>query len=66
MELTFILHQGIRSILIDKDRNPKWDPIKLESIPQDIVYSYFSPLEADEGNELELPGRQKLRSVARL
>ncbi|MCO5595008.1 hypothetical protein L7F22_049045 [Adiantum nelumboides] len=54
-KLSTDLYEGIRSILIDKDRNPKWSPLSLELTSSEIVNHYFSPLKADEGQELQLP-----------
>lgn len=36
------LYEGIRALLIDKDKTPRWNPDKLESVTDDMVSSYFS------------------------
>lgn len=41
-------HEGCRAILIDKDRNPKWNPATLEEVSDEIVEKYFSPLPHNE------------------
>jgi len=33
--------EGVRSILVDKDRNPKWDPATLPEVSDDAVAEYF-------------------------
>lgn len=43
--------EGIRALLIDKDKAPKWQPARLEDITDDMVDRYFEGL-GDE--ELEL------------
>lgn len=44
---------GVRACLVDKDRNPKWDPPQLESISAADISCYFEPLPSNE--ELNLP-----------
>ncbi len=34
-------HEGIRAQIIDKDRQPKWQPSCLEDVGEDLVDSYF-------------------------
>jgi enoyl-CoA hydratase len=41
------LVEGIRALLIDKDRNPKWSPSALASCSQDLVEAYFAPADPD-------------------
>lgn len=35
------------SVLIDKDRNPKWKPAKISEVTDKIVDSYFAPVERE-------------------
>lgn len=35
--------EGVRAAIIDKDRNPKWSPARLEDVTPDIVEKYFTP-----------------------
>ncbi|HHU10060.1 MAG TPA: enoyl-CoA hydratase/isomerase family protein [Intrasporangiaceae bacterium] len=44
--------EGIRAQIIDKDRNPQWQPARLEDVDPDVVAAYFDSL-GDE--ELVLP-----------
>uniref|UniRef100_A0A7S4QIR7 3-hydroxyisobutyryl-CoA hydrolase n=1 Tax=Ditylum brightwellii TaxID=49249 RepID=A0A7S4QIR7_9STRA len=54
-------YEGIRALLVDKDRNPKWNPAMLEEVTDDMVESFFQELgdenelilEEDEGTEGE-------------
>jgi enoyl-CoA hydratase/carnithine racemase len=38
-------YEGIRATLIDKDRNPQWKPSRVEDVTDDMVESYFAPIE---------------------
>jgi enoyl-CoA hydratase len=40
--------EGIRALLVDKDRNPRWSPATLAEVRDDVVESYFAPLEGGE------------------
>lgn len=40
--------EGIRAAVIDKDRNPQWQPARLELVTPDIIARYFMPRGADE------------------
>jgi enoyl-CoA hydratase len=37
-------YEGIRALLVDKDRSPKWQPATLEDISTTDVERYFAPL----------------------
>jgi len=37
-------YEGIRALLVDKDRSPKWQPANLEDISTTDVERYFAPL----------------------
>ncbi len=36
--------EGIRALAIDKDRQPKWNPEKLEMVTSDMVAGFFDPV----------------------
>ncbi|KAK1408898.1 hypothetical protein QVD17_41034 [Tagetes erecta] len=56
--------EGYRALLVDKDKNPKWEPSKLEFVSKRMVDYYFVPL-ADKGwEDLKLPARSNLTSHA--
>ena len=42
------LHEGIRAAVIDKDRNPRWNPARLQDVTDEMVKRYFEPLGAGE------------------
>uniref|UniRef100_A0A1I8BDV4 3-hydroxyisobutyryl-CoA hydrolase n=1 Tax=Meloidogyne hapla TaxID=6305 RepID=A0A1I8BDV4_MELHA len=42
-------HEGCRAILIDKDKNPKWQPSTLKEVSEAKVEYYFSKF--DENKE---------------
>jgi enoyl-CoA hydratase/carnithine racemase len=37
-------YEGIRAALIDKDRQPKWNPSDIREVSEDTVKSYFDSL----------------------
>eukprot|EP00927_Polykrikos_kofoidii_P010776 TRINITY_DN14556_c0_g1_i1.p1 TRINITY_DN14556_c0_g1~~TRINITY_DN14556_c0_g1_i1.p1 ORF type:complete len:392 (-),score=77.72 TRINITY_DN14556_c0_g1_i1:377-1552(-) len=41
-------NEGIRALLIDKDKSPKWSPASVEMVTQDVVDQYFASLGAEE------------------
>lgn len=41
-------YEGIRALLVDKDKKPKWNPDNLSSVTDDIVASYFENLGENE------------------
>ncbi|CAH8362892.1 unnamed protein product, partial [Eruca vesicaria subsp. sativa] len=54
--------EGCRAILIDRDRNPKWDPPRLEEMKDSMVDQYFKRVEEQE--DLKLPKRNNLPASA--
>ncbi|GAA1048664.1 enoyl-CoA hydratase/isomerase family protein [Arthrobacter russicus] len=50
--------EGIRAQVVDKDRNPQWNPATLAEVSAAEVESYFAPLGAsDISGELNLAGK---------
>lgn len=43
------LEEGIRAQVIDKDRNPAWDPATVDAVDPAIVRAAFEPLERELG-----------------
>ncbi|MEW6642739.1 MAG: enoyl-CoA hydratase/isomerase family protein [Pseudomonadota bacterium] len=35
--------EGVRAVIVDKDRNPSWTPPRLEDVTPQIVDAYFAP-----------------------
>ncbi|KAM7508909.1 hypothetical protein LguiA_019362 [Lonicera macranthoides] len=56
--------EGCRAILLDKDRNPKWNPSKLEQISDEMVDCYFSKVDDEEWEDLKLLPRSNLPAHA--
>ncbi|XP_011093455.1 3-hydroxyisobutyryl-CoA hydrolase 1 [Sesamum indicum] len=54
--------EGCRAILLDKDKNPKWEPSKIESVSDEMVDRYFSKVNHDDWEDLKLPQRSNLPS----
>ena len=40
--------EGIRALIIDKDKQPKWRIASLEDVPKDLIDSLLAPLGDDE------------------
>ncbi len=40
--------EGVRAAVIDKDRNPKWSPPRIEDVTPEMVAPYFSEIGDDE------------------
>ena len=40
--------EGVRAVVIDKDRNPRWSPAKIEDVTPEMVAPYFAGIGADE------------------
>ena len=37
-------YEGIRAVLVDKDKTPRWQPGSLDDVSDDMIASYFEPL----------------------
>ncbi|GAA4663959.1 enoyl-CoA hydratase/isomerase family protein [Bartonella pachyuromydis] len=40
-------YEGVRAILIDKDKTPKWQPDKLSNVTDEMIEAYFQPVEKE-------------------
>ena len=40
--------EGVRAAVIDKDRNPRWSPRRIEDVTPEMVAPYFATIGADE------------------
>ena len=40
--------EGVRAAVIDKDRNPRWSPARIEDVTPEMVAPYFAEIGADE------------------
>lgn len=38
-------HEGVRALLVDKDKNPNWQIKSIEDVTQSYVNEYFSPID---------------------
>jgi len=52
------LYEGVRSILVDKDRNPHWQFSTLADVPQQLVTDYLAPLGSSEWTPRENTSRE--------
>ena len=43
--------EGVRALIVDKDKTPRWTPASVEGVSDDAIAEYFKPLE----KELMLP-----------
>ncbi len=51
--------EGVRALLIDKDRKPKWQPLALSGVLDLQVDGFFA---APVGGDLRLPSREEMQS----
>jgi enoyl-CoA hydratase len=45
--------EGVRALLVDKDKSPKWNPPRLEDVTAERVEAFFAPLPPGEDLGLE-------------
>ena len=41
-------YEGVRAAVIDKDRQPRWQPDRLDAVSEAMIDLYFAPLGADD------------------
>lgn len=57
-------YEGVRALLIDKDKTPKWQPECIEKVSQAQVDTFFtSPSSGPLGHLLPLSGRREINSL---
>jgi enoyl-CoA hydratase len=47
--------EGVRALLVDKDKSPKWNPPRLEDISNEQVAAFMAPLSAEDALALTAP-----------
>ncbi|CAL9093082.1 unnamed protein product [Musa textilis] len=52
--------EGCRAILVDKDRNPKWEPSGLDLVDSKVLDQYFAEVDDANWEDLKLPSRRSL------
>lgn len=60
-ELSADFFEGCRALLIDRDRNPKWDPPTLDLVTEEMVDRYFAHIDDPEWEDLKLPERRSAK-----
>ncbi|XP_013635386.1 PREDICTED: 3-hydroxyisobutyryl-CoA hydrolase 1-like [Brassica oleracea var. oleracea] len=56
--------EGCRAVVIDKDRNPKWEPRSLEEMKDNMVERYFERVDEEDGwEDLKLSPRKNLPAL---
>ncbi|KAK1401419.1 3-hydroxyisobutyryl-CoA hydrolase 1 [Heracleum sosnowskyi] len=60
--------EGCRALLLDKDKNPKWQPSRLELVTDEMVDRHFSKADDKDWEDLKLPPRSNLpvHAIAKL
>ncbi|KAL3739093.1 hypothetical protein ACJRO7_020485 [Eucalyptus globulus] len=56
--------EGCRAVILDKDRNPKWEPTRMGLVTDKMVDVYFSKVDDEDWEELKLPPRPNLPASA--
>lgn len=41
-------YEGVRALLIDKDKRPKWSPSRIQDVSEEMISRFFQPLPNDE------------------
>jgi len=52
--------EGVRALIVDKDKAPKWNPARLEEVTPGMVEAFFAPLPAAEELGLQGAGPSRL------
>ncbi len=49
--------EGVRAAVVDKDRNPKWDPENLSDLCEADLNAIFAPMASGKGLQLDFLDR---------
>jgi enoyl-CoA hydratase len=52
--------EGVRALIVDKDKAPRWNPARLEDVTEAIVEDFFKPLPPGEELGLKADGPSKV------
>jgi enoyl-CoA hydratase len=47
--------EGVRALIVDKDRRPKWSPAQLQEVTPELIAAYLAPSASQEELGLEPP-----------
>lgn len=47
-------YEGVRAMVLDKDRTPRWQPDRIDAVDSEKVAGYVAPLDESEGPELAI------------
>jgi enoyl-CoA hydratase/carnithine racemase len=45
--------EGVRALIVEKDRQPKWSPVRLQDVARELIAAYVAPLPPQEELGLE-------------
>lgn len=51
-------HEGVRAVVVNKDRQPRWNPGSIEEVNKELVDSYFTFSWGTKGNPLVILSRE--------
>jgi hypothetical protein len=37
-------YEGVRALIVDKDKSPRWSPAAVEAVSDEAIAAYFEPL----------------------
>lgn len=55
-------YEGVRAVILDKDRNPRWQPARLDDVSAETIQMHLAPVgewTLDFGRLLSAPGRDR-------
>merc|ERR1712146_357510 len=53
-------YEGVRALLVDKDKTPRWQPATLEEVDEQTVQAYFEPEDDFDKLKLAFSNQSKL------